>query len=291
LLKNADAALYHAKELGRNKFQFYMEEFNQRIFQRAELKVALAQALLKNELSINYQPLIELTTNKIIGIEALLRWHHPVLGLILPKLFIPIAEESGLIIEIGEWVLRTACKQAKIWHESSDFSNLKLSVNVSVKQFRQKNFVSIVRNILEETQLRSGCLELEITESLLIGNIPDVIKKMNELKALQVRFAMDDFGTGYSSLNYLKNFPFDTVKIDKSFMDNISTDLSNASIVKAIIDMTKTLGMDVLAEGVEHQDQVDFLLENHSNQVQGYYFSKPLTVQECTELLKAGQKK
>ena len=287
LLKNADAALYHAKEQGRNKFQFYLQDFNQRILQRAELKVALAQAISKNELSINYQPLIELKSNKIIGIEALLRWHHPILGMIPPKLFIPIAEETGLIIEIGEWVLRTACKQAKIWHESSAFSAIKLSVNVSVKQFRQKHFVSIVRKVLEETQLNPGCLELEITESLLIGNIPDVIKKMNELKAMQVRFAMDDFGTGYSSLNYLKNFPFDTVKIDKSFMDNISTDLSNASIVKAIIDMTKTLGMDVLAEGVEHQEQVDFLLENHSNQVQGYYFSKPLTVEQCTELLRS----
>ena len=286
LLKNADAALYHAKELGRNKFQFYQEEFNQHILQRAELTIALGQALQRKELALNYQPLVDLKTDNIIGIEALLRWHHPSMGLIPPVTFIPIAEESGLIIAIGEWVLRTACAQAKIWHESSAYSAMKISINISAKQFRQKNFLPLVRDVLEETQLNPNCLELEITESLIMGNIAHVIEKMVALKELGVRFAIDDFGTGYSSLSYLKNFPFDTVKIDKSFMDNITTDSNNASIVEAIIGMTKNMGIDVLAEGVEHVEQVNFLREHHSNQVQGYYFSKPLSEQDCTELLK-----
>ncbi|WP_185967287.1 EAL domain-containing protein [Legionella israelensis] len=286
LLKNADAALYHAKELGRNRFQFYMEEFNQRILQRTELKVALGQALQNKELSLNYQPLVDLTSNKIIGIEALLRWQHPKMGLIMPKTFIPVAEESGLILTIGEWVLRTACAQMKIWHQTSAFPEIKISVNISVKQFRDKNFVSVVRKVLEETQFEPEYLELEITESLILEHVSEVVHKMSELKTLGIRFAIDDFGTGYSSLSYLKHFPFDTIKIDKTFIDNITTDSDNASIVDAIIAMTKSLGLKVLAEGVEHKAQVDFLRKHHSNQVQGYYFSKPLTEQACTELLK-----
>ena len=285
LLKNADAALYHAKELGRNRYQFYMEEFNKNILHRAELTLALGQALKKKEFVLSYQPLIQLKSNTIVGIEALLRWNHPTSGVIYPVTFIPIAEESGLIIDIGEWVLRTACTQAKIWHQSPAYSKLKISVNISVKQFRQKNFVLLLKNILEETQFEPSCLELEITESLILGNITESIQKMIELKALGIRFAIDDFGTGYSSLSYLKHFPFDTIKIDKTFIDNITTDTNSASIVQAIIAMTKNLGIDVLAEGVEHIDQVKFLKKNHSNQVQGYYFSKPLSEEDCTHLL------
>ena len=276
LLKSADAALYHAKELGGSRFQFYMEEFNKQILLRAELKAALNQALKKNEFFLHYQPLIDLKSNKTIGMEALLRWHHPTMGEIPPLTFISIAEESGLIVPIGEWVLKTACAQAKAWHQSSTIPRLKISVNISVKQFRQKNFVQVIHNILEETQLEPEYLELEITESLILRNITDVITKMSELKALGVRFAIDDFGTGYSSLSYLKHFPFDTIKIDKTFMDNITTDSNNACIVEAIIAMTQNMHIDVLAEGVESEEQVDYLREHHINQVQGYYFSKPL---------------
>jgi len=264
-----------------------MEEFNQHILQRAVLKTALSHALENNELSINYQPLVDLKSNKIIGIEALLRWQHPTMGSISPLLFIPVAEESGLIIPIGSWALRTACAQAKIWHDSSAFPDIKIAVNISVKQFRQKNFVSLVHNVLEETHVKPECLELEITESLILGNVSEIIFKMLELKKLGIRFAIDDFGTGYSSLSYLKHFPFDTVKIDKTFIDNITTDCNSASIVEAIIAMTKNMGIDVLAEGVEDEEQVTFLREHHSNQVQGYYFSKPLTKQACTKLLKS----
>jgi diguanylate cyclase (GGDEF)-like protein/PAS domain S-box-containing protein len=286
LLKNADAALYHAKEMGCNRFQFYMEEFNKRILQKAELKLELAQALHRKELSLDYQPLVDLKTGSIIGIEALLRWNHPTMGIISPMTFIPVAEESGLIIPIGEWVLRNACAQAKIWHDTSAFPFIKISINISVKQFRQRNFVSLIRHVLEETGLKSECLELEITESLIMGSVTDVIEKMLELKNMGVRFAIDDFGTGYSGLSYLKHFPFDTVKIDKTFMDNITTDPNNASIVEAIISMTKNMGIDVLAEGIEHAEQVSFLREHHSNQVQGYYFSQPLSEKDCSALLK-----
>lgn len=285
LLKNADAALYYAKELGRNRFQMYMEEFNTKNLQRAELKKELCVALKRKELSLNYQPLVDLKSGEVIGVEALLRWNHPTLGSIPPVTFIPIAEESGFILEIGEWVLRSACAQAKIWHQSSAFPNIKISINISVKQFRHKNFVSLVHDILEETQLKPDCLELEITESIILEDIVTAVQKMIELKTLGIRFAIDDFGTGYSSLSYLKHFPFDTVKIDKVFIENVATDSNSASIVEAIIGMTKRLGINVLAEGIEHLDQVNFLRKHHSNQVQGYYFSKPLNEMECTKLL------
>ena len=285
LLKNADIALYKAKEDGRNRFQFFMEDFNKHILERAELKIALSQALQKNELSLNYQPLFELTNNQIIGVEALLRWDHPAEGSIPPMDFIPIAEKSGLIIAIGEWVLRTACVQMTLWQQSSTIPPLKISVNISAKQFKHQNFASIVEKILNETKLPPQCLEIEITENLIMDNVKEVIEKMAALKKLGVRFAIDDFGTGYSSLSYLKHFPFDTVKIDKSFIDNITTDANNASIVEAIIGMTKNMGIDVLAEGVEHLDQVNFLKKHHGEQVQGYYFSKPLNVDDCSELL------
>lgn len=286
LLKNADAALYKAKELGRNRFQFYIEEFNKKMLQNSEIRRALSHALEKNELSLNYQPLLDLKSNKIIGVEALIRWTNPDMGVISPQTFIPIAEESGLIISVGEWVLKTACKQAKIWHQSSAFPALKISVNVSVKQFREENFVPTVLAILKETNLDPHCLELEITEGLILTDIDKTIQKMNELKKIGVHFAIDDFGSGYSALNYLKYFQFDTVKIDKAFIDNLPSDAGNASIVEAIIAMTKNMNINVLAEGVERGDQVKFLREHHSDQVQGYYFSKPLDEQTCTELLK-----
>ncbi len=285
LLKNADAAMYHAKILGRNGFQFYREEFNKQLLEHTHLKNELKAAIQNKELSLNYQPLIDLNSGNIIGLEALIRWQHPIMGLISPSIFIPIAEESGLILEIGEWVLRTSCAQASLWHQSSAYSTIKISVNISSKQFRDKNFVPLIRDVLKKTQLNPEYLELEITEGLILDNVADVIQKMVELKALGIRFAMDDFGVGYSSLSYIKHFPFDTIKIDKAFIDNITTDISNASIVEAIIGMTKSLGINVLAEGVEHSEQVDFLKKHHSNQVQGYYFSKPLSEKECTKLL------
>ena len=286
LLKNADIAQYQAKLMGRNRFQFYIKEFNQPILQNSAIRAALGQALVNKELSLDYQPLVDLKTSQIIGVEALLRWVHPTMGKISPQVFIPIAEESGHIISIGEWVLRSACHQAKIWHQTLDFSTLKMSINVSAVQFREKNFVAVVKSILDETQFNPKCLELEITEGLILSNIKQTAEKMAALKKIGVRFAIDDFGTGYSSLSYLKYFQFDTVKIDKTFINNVTTDSANSAIVEAIIAITKNLGVDVLAEGVELKEQVAFLKEHHSNQVQGYYYSKPLNEAACTELLK-----
>jgi len=285
LLKNADAALYYAKEMGKNQIQRYQDEFNKNILQRAQLITELKQALQKEELTLHYQPLVELNTNKILGVEALLRWTHPTLGVISPNVFIPLAEETGLIIQIGEWVLRTACQQNTIWHQLID-AELTIAVNISGLQFQQHNFVELVKGILKETRLDPRFLELEVTESLILKDISMVTKKMSELKALGIRFAMDDFGTGYASLNYLKCFPFDKVKIDKSFVDGITLNSEDSSIVEAIIGMTKTMGIDVLAEGVEKSEQVDFLREHHSNQVQGYYFSPPVNANKLSEMLK-----
>jgi len=285
LLKNADAALYRAKNLGRNSFQFYLPEFNEYALRHMELATALSQALEREELTIYYQPLIHLDSNRAISVEALLRWTSPQLGQVPPSTFIPLAEDSGLIVPIGEWVLKHACKQLKMWH-GQGFPDLCLAVNVSARQFRQKNFIDMVRNALGEANLDPKYLEVEITETLILKDIQEVRDKMLELKDMGVRLVMDDFGTGYSSLSYLKNFPFDKVKIDKSFIDNIVVNPEDSSIVEAIIQMTRSLSMEVVAEGVEKKDQVTFLKEHHGDQVQGYYFSPPLDKDGCTEALK-----
>jgi diguanylate cyclase (GGDEF)-like protein/PAS domain S-box-containing protein len=284
LLRNADAALYHAKEEGRNTFQFYRTEFNDHLLQRAELTTALRQALPHNELTLHYQPLIELNTDNIIGMEALLRWKHPTFGNVSPQVFIPLAEETGLIASIGEWVLKEACQQAKLWQKTVS-PTLRIAVNVSAYQFKQKNFIDIVRSALQESTLDPSYLELEITESLIVTNSEDVLKKMSELKMMGVYLSIDDFGTGYASLSYLRYFPFDKIKIDKSFIEGVVHNTEDRSIIEAIINMTKSMGLEVLAEGVERKEQVDFLRQTPNTQVQGYYFSPALGKEECTILL------
>lgn len=285
LLKNADVALYRAKELGRNTFQFYLAEFNEQALQKAELTTSLRQALATNALELHYQPLVQLKSNQIIGVEALVRWNHPSLGPISPNVFIPLAEDTGLIAEIGEWILRAACIQNKKWQ--NDFkTEIRMAVNVSGYQFKQNNFVEIVSKILEETGLDPCYLELEITETILLETGMDVAEKMAELKKLGIHFSMDDFGTGYASLSYLKYFPFDKLKIDKSFIDGITINYEDKTIVEAIINMTKTMGIEVLAEGVENAEQIDFLRLHHSSQVQGFYFSPPMDADACAEMLK-----
>lgn len=285
LLKNADAAMYYAKEVGRNNVQFYMSELNEYTLQRAQLTTDLRQALERNEFSLHYQPLVSLNSGKTIGVEALLRWKHPTLGNIPPNRFIPLAEKTGLILPIGEWVLKTACIQCKEW-QNSFYPGLHIAINISEYQFRQENFVDSIHKILSETGFDPKFLEFEITESIFMENSQEIFRKMLELKALGIHFSIDDFGTGYSSLNYLKFFPFEKLKIDKSFIDELSSNKENQSIVEAIISMTKTMGLEVLAEGVETQDQVEFLREHHSNQVQGYYFSTPLDAATCEVFLK-----
>lgn len=285
LLKNADIALFRAKDAGRNNYQIYTAEFGQFIEKKTSLTVALRSALKQHELILHYQPLLKLKSGKITGVEALLRWNHPTLGLIQPNSFIALAEESGLIVSIGEWVLRTACLQALEWQNTIN-PELHVAVNVSVYQFREKDFVSKVQTILEETGINPSRLELEITESVILGNVSDAYNKMNELKKMGIHLSVDDFGTGYSSLSYLKYFPFDKVKIDKSFIDGITNNNEDKSIVEAIIAMTAMMGLEVLAEGVEREDQVKMLQNLQGNQIQGYYFSHPLDVQACTQLLK-----
>lgn len=289
LLKNADTALYCAKENGKNSYEFYNIASRERISMRAELTGALRNALDRNEFFINYQPLIELQTNQVIGLEALIRWNHPTLGLLMPQAFISLAEETGLIVPIGLWVLKTACLQAKKWHEQG-FAKLQMAVNISVLQIKQHNFVESVKSVLEETHFDPNYLEFEITESMMMGDLTDVLERLHEIKMLGIHLAIDDFGTGYSCLSHVQDFPFEKLKIDKNFMDNVTTNKNNSSIVTAIINMTQNMGMYVLAEGIEKEEQVEFLKQHHNNQVQGYYFSRPLDDIECTKFLEQSLK-
>lgn len=274
LLKNAAAALHRAKELGRNTLQIYMAEFNERILQRAELITALRKALEKNEFVLNYQPLIHSKSGKIIGCEALIRWEHPKFGTLYPQTFISLAEETGLIVPIGEWVLKTACSQVKEWQKI--IPHLSVAINISGFQFVQKDFVSTIQYILGETKLDAKYLELEMTESQVFKNVAETVEKMGKLKSLGVRLSLDDFGTGYASFSYLKYFPFDKVKIDKIFIKGIDIDHNDNAIVEAIISMAHKMQIEILAEGVETTNQIEFLLKHHGHQMQGYYYSPPL---------------
>lgn len=283
LLRNADSALYRAKEAGRNHYVFYEAEFNEKTLARVELISALRTALDSNEFVLHYQPLIDVKSKQIIGVEALLRWNHPKFSSISPQFFIPVIEETGLIIPIGNWILKTACQQGKIWHDDNQI--IKVAVNVSVLQFTQRNFVEVVKEILAETQFNPHYLELEITESVILKSVDESVRKMTELKKMGVAITIDDFGTGYSALSSLKYFPFDKVKIDKSFIQGISSETKDDSIVDAIISITKQFGITVLAEGVEKGEQFDFIRDHACNQAQGYYFSKPIDGGSLTNLL------
>jgi diguanylate cyclase (GGDEF)-like protein/PAS domain S-box-containing protein len=284
LLRNADAAMYHAKEVGRNTFQFYTAELNRRAARRLQMETALRHALERDELRLDYQPQIDLKTGRITGMEALLRWRHPEMGLIPPLDFIQLAEETGLIVPIGEWVLRAACSQTRVWHDAG-FSGLQIAVNLSGRQFQHRNLAKSVKKILRETGLDPRCLDLELTESILMHNTETTLATMNELNALGVMFSMDDFGTGYSSLSYLKRFPIDALKIDQSFVRDIPRDSDDAAIAQAIIAMAHSLGIQVIAEGVETAKQIAFLRAHKCDGMQGYYFSKPIPVDKMTKLL------
>ncbi len=284
LLKNADAAMYHAKESGRNAFRFYTAELNERAGKRLALETALRQALARGELLLHYQPLVDMGSGKIIGTEALIRWRHPELGLVPPLDFIPLAEDTGLIVPIGEWVLNTACAQTKAWQRAG-FQNLQMAVNLSLRQFHEGALAETVRRALADSGLEPRCLDLELTESMLMRDPERTVAVMQELKRLGVSFSMDDFGTGYSSLSYLKRFPLDTLKIDRSFVRDITTDPNDAAITQATIVMAKSLGLTVIAEGVETKEQLVFLKRHGCDAAQGYYFSRPLPPEELGELL------
>jgi diguanylate cyclase (GGDEF)-like protein/PAS domain S-box-containing protein len=279
LLRNADMAMYRAKEVGRNTLQFYHPEMTIQMTERLQLEMELRQALENKQLFLVYQPQIEISSGKMLSMEALLRWQHPTLGLISPARFIPIAEESGLIEEIGDWVLREACMQGRIW-QAQRFQVVPIAVNVSGVQIKRGQFAERVHKILQESQFNPALIELEITESVLMNLGDSSLRAMNELKALGVGLSLDDFGTGYSSLSRLKTFPLDFLKIDQSFVRDIHTDPDDAAIVRAVLSMAHEMNIQVIAEGVETADQLKFLASIQCEKYQGYLFSHPVLPQE-----------
>lgn len=286
LLKNADTAMYRAKEKGRNTIQFYAQGMNQQALNRLVMEHNLRRALTRQELELYYQPQVELNAGRICGVEALLRWRHPQLGLVSPMDFIPLAEETGLIVPIGEWALKTACAQTKRWHDQG-IKAIRIAVNLSPRQFMQVNLVDMVRETLLQTGLKACYLDLEITESMVMKNVEEVIPVLHALKALGVQLSVDDFGTGYSSLSYLKRFPIDQLKIDKAFVRDINTDSEDSAIALAVIAMAHSMKLKVLAEGVETKTQLAFLRSNRCDEMQGYYMSCPLPTEEATTLLRS----
>jgi diguanylate cyclase (GGDEF)-like protein/PAS domain S-box-containing protein len=284
LLKNADAAMYRAKEQGRNHYQHYSPAMNVRTLERLALESSLRHALERKELLLYYQPRVDLNTGQIICMEALLRWQYPDLGIIPPNQFIPLAEETGLIIPIGEWVLRTACQQNKLWQKMG-LRPIRVAVNLSPRQFEERNIVETVSKVLRDTHLDPNYLELELTESLIMKNAESSCARLSQLNAMGIEVSIDDFGTGYSSLSYLRRFPIHALKIDQSFVRDITTDPDDSVIVTAMIILAHSLKLKVIAEGVETKEQLDFLRSLKCHEMQGYVFSRPLPEEEVTKLL------
>jgi diguanylate cyclase (GGDEF)-like protein/PAS domain S-box-containing protein len=287
LIKNADLAMYQAKENGRNNYQFFEKDMNVRALERQSIEENLCFALDRGELVMHYQPKISLTTGEITGVEALIRWQHPERGLIGPLQFISVAEDCGLMLPIGNWVLRESCRQAKAWQDAG-LRPIEMAVNVSSVEFRNEDFLEGVRAILEETGLSPHYLGLELTESVLMQHAKFTIPVLKKLKAMGVRLAIDDFGTGYSSLSYLRQFPIDTLKVDQSFVHGINADTDDATIINAVINMGSNLNHRVIAEGVETVEQVAFLQAHGCDEGQGFYFSRPVPASQFAKLLKAG---
>jgi diguanylate cyclase (GGDEF)-like protein/PAS domain S-box-containing protein len=285
LIKNADAAMYSAKESGRNSFRFFTQDMSAQVVERLNLEKGLRLALAKEELFLMYQPQMDIATGRITGLEALLRWRHPELGLVPPDKFIRIAENSGLIVPIGEWVLRTACSQAQKW-QNEGLPAVTVAVNVSAVQFRQEDFCALVRRVLHETGLTPKYLELELTEGLLLENADLTLSVVQQLKAMGLTLAIDDFGTGYSSFSYLRQFRVSNLKIDRSFIRDVAVNPDDAAITAAIISLAKSLRLKVIAEGVENEAQMSFLRAHQCDEIQGYYFSKPLAFDKVADKLR-----
>jgi diguanylate cyclase (GGDEF)-like protein/PAS domain S-box-containing protein len=287
LIKNADTAMYQAKENGRQGYQFFKPAMNVRAVERQSIEESLRRALEHQEFSLHYQPKINLKTGEIAGAEALIRWMHPTRGPISPSHFIPIAEDCGLILPIGNWVLREACKQARAWIDAG-LSLGSMAVNISAMEFRDENFLEGVFSALSSTGLGPECLELELTESALMKRVESTASILQSLRAKGVRVAVDDFGTGYSSLSYLQKFPLDALKIDQSFVRRITTAPEETTIVTAVINMGRSLELRVVAEGVENQRELEFLQAHLCDEAQGYYFSEPVDAQRFAKLLETG---
>ena len=290
LLKQADLALYRAKEDGRNGYRFFLEEMNTEIQRRMALGQELHAALERDELYLEYQPQVDLRSRRLVGVEALLRWRHPERGVVGPLEFVPIAESNGLIVPIGEWVLRQACLQVKSWQRSG-LATIPVAVNLSAAQLRSREFVDTVTTVLRETDLEPGLLELELTETALMEATPRVETTIAELSELGIRISLDDFGKGYSSLEYLRRFPLDKLKIDRNFIRDIQTSRRDATILRSVVSLAKQLGLDVIAEGVGPADHLDLLLEEGCGEAQGFYFGRPLPPEGVAQLLANGDER
>ena len=285
LMKNADIAMYRAKEAGKNTYKFYSEETNLHSFERMAMETSLRRGLERNEFFLHYQAKLDLNTGQITGVEALVRWQHPDLGIVPPARFIPLAEETGLIVPIGKWVLNTACTQNVAWQRAG-LPPLLMAVNLSARQFADEELLNDIAATLENSGMKPELLELELTESMVMQNADRAGKVLADIKQMGVRLAIDDFGVGYSSLTHLKRFPIDTLKVDQSFIRGIPQDLEDKAITKAIIAMGKSLNLTVVAEGVETLEQETFLRDHACDETQGYYFSKPITNDQFAELLR-----
>jgi diguanylate cyclase (GGDEF)-like protein len=279
LLKNADIAMYHAKRMGKGHYQFFHETMALKAKKRLEMETHMHRAIANNELRLHYQPVVEIASCRLIGAEALLRWDSPQLGFLPPNDFISLAEENGVIIQFGEWAIREVCRQYKAWQQQG-LGDLTIAVNLSGLQFNQSSFIPMVTNIIQEFGVNPTFLTFELTESMIMSDTDNMLKKLNALKSLGIKLALDDFGTGYSSLRYLNRFPLDSLKIDRSFVQELPTSLDAAAIVSAILALAQALNLNTVAEGVETQQQNEFLQNTSCNAVQGYYFSKPMPIAE-----------
>ncbi|WP_139491662.1 putative bifunctional diguanylate cyclase/phosphodiesterase [Brevibacillus dissolubilis] len=283
ILQNADLAMYRSKESGKNRFHYYTASLNYTAYEKLKLENELRKSLAREEFLLHYQPRIDLASHKIISVEALVRWQHPEMGLVAPAKFIPLAEETGLIIPLGEWVLRTACKQNKAW-QTAGHPPIPIAVNLSVQQFQQKDLVETIERILVETDLSPHYLELEVTESIPLLDVNSSIDKLKRLKDRGIKISIDDFGTGYSSLHYLKRFPIHALKIDRTFVHNLTIDPYDSDIITCIIAMAHSLRVKVIAEGVETEAQRSFLVDQNCDEIQGFLFSPPVPSDEMAAL-------
>jgi EAL domain-containing protein (putative c-di-GMP-specific phosphodiesterase class I) len=289
ILKNADTAMYHAKKSGRNNYKLYNAEMNESAIQRLQTETLLRGALDRDEFILHYQPKVSLKDGKISGLEALLRWQHPERGLVSPAEFIPMLEDTGLIIPVGLWVIRKVCEALKHW-ESNNVEVVPVAINLSARQLQVKGLAQIVRRILEEYTIDPALLELELTESVLMIDPDSAVEILRDIKSYGIGLSIDDFGTGYSSLAYLSKLPIDTLKIDRTFIRDIINNHEDAAITRAVIVLAHELGLKVIAEGVETFDQLDLLVKNGCDQIQGYLFSKPVTRDECAALIKSSRR-
>jgi len=285
LIEHADIAMYRAKKLGRNNFQFYTPAMNEESLERVRIESALRNALERDEFVLHYQPQVDLKSGQIVGMEALIRWNHPELGMVPPGRFVGVAEETGLIVQIGAWVMRTACAQNKAWQDAG-LPRLRVAVNLSARQFGAPDLLESLESALHDTGLDPACLEIELTESLFMSDVTPAVELLHRMKALGVNLSIDDFGTGYSSFSYLSRFPIDVLKIDRSFVADITHDANDAAIVTSIIALAHNLKLAVIAEGVETAEQLDYLRSRGCDEMQGYYFSKPLPADDFEQLLR-----